>query len=88
MPRMTDLLTKCTGQAKRKRDEDQGHFLRRITHLYCGEKGIERIVSVASIERIVNVASKIMHHRAMLIALFLCKGGFISLSQFVSPLPV
>lgn len=46
MPQMTrELLAKCTGHAKRKRDEDLEHFLRRITHLYCAEKGIERIVS-------------------------------------------
>lgn len=49
MPRMTaDLLVKCTGQAKRKRDETQDQFLRRITHLYCSEKGIEAIVSAIS----------------------------------------
>ena len=47
MPRMTtDLLVKCTGQAKRKRDESLDQFLRRITHLYCSEKGIETIVSI------------------------------------------
>ena len=40
-----DLLLKCTGQAKRKRDETREQFLRRITHLYCSEKGIEAIVS-------------------------------------------
>lgn len=41
-----DLLVKCTGQAKRKRDETQEQFLKRITHLYCSEKGIENIVSL------------------------------------------
>lgn len=47
MPRMTaDLLVKCRGQAKRKRHETQDQFLRRITHLYCSEKGIEAIVCV------------------------------------------
>lgn len=46
MPRMTeDLLVKCTGQAKKKRDESKEQFLRRITHLYCSERGIEAIVS-------------------------------------------
>ena len=40
-----DLLIKCTGQAKRKREESQEQYLRRITHLYCAEKGIEKIVS-------------------------------------------
>ena len=43
----TDLLVKCTGQAKRKRDESQEQFLRRITHLYCSERGIEAIVSTS-----------------------------------------
>ena len=41
----SDLLVKCTGQAKRKRDEISEQFLRRITHLYCSERGIEAIVS-------------------------------------------
>lgn len=46
MPRMSiELLSKCTGQAKRKRDESLEQFLRRITHLYCSEKAIETIVS-------------------------------------------
>lgn len=39
-----ELLCKCTGQAKRKKDETAEQFLRRITHLYCAEKGIETIV--------------------------------------------
>ncbi len=46
MPRMiADLLARCTGQAKRKRCETQEQYLRRITHLYCSEKGIETVVS-------------------------------------------
>ncbi len=46
MPQMTaSLLARCTGYAKRKRDESPEQFLRRITHLYCSEKGIDKIVS-------------------------------------------
>ena len=47
MPRLTvELLCRCTGHAtKRRRDENQEQFLSRITHLYCSEKGIEKIVS-------------------------------------------
>ena len=46
MPRMTaDLIARCTGQAKRKRGEAPDQYLRRITHLYCSEKGIDAIVS-------------------------------------------
>lgn len=40
-----DLLLKCTGQAKKKRDETECQFLRRVTHLYCSEKRIDAIVS-------------------------------------------
>ena len=50
MPRMTvDLLCRCTGHARRKREEGPEQFLRRITHLYCSEKAIETIVSSALI---------------------------------------
>ena len=46
MARITpDLLSKCTGQAKKKKEESLDQYLRRITHLYCSEKGIEKIVS-------------------------------------------
>jgi len=46
MARITaELLSKCTGQAKKKREESLDQYLKRITHLYCAEKGIEKIVS-------------------------------------------
>ena len=46
MSRMTvDLLCKCTGQTRRKRDETKEQFLGRVTHLYCAEKEIRRVVS-------------------------------------------
>lgn len=57
MPRMTaELLVKSTGQAKRKRDESLEQFLRRITHLYCSEKGIEVIVSLYNVMVMINIA--------------------------------
>lgn len=46
MSRMTvDLLCKCTGQTRRKREETKEQFLGRVTHLYCAEKEIRRVVS-------------------------------------------
>ncbi len=45
----TDLLLKCTGQAKKKKEESREQYLKRITHLYCAEKGIDKIVSQLSL---------------------------------------
>lgn len=42
----TDMLCRCTGQAKRRKEESQEQFLKRVTHLFCAEKGIQAIVSV------------------------------------------
>ena len=48
MSRMTvDLLCRCTGQTRRKREETKEQFLGRVTHLYCAEKEIRRVVSGA-----------------------------------------
>ena len=55
MPRMTDLLIKCSGQAKKRRDEAREQFLGRITHLYCSEKGIGAIVSPCKLCMFVNM---------------------------------
>ena len=42
-----DLLCKCTGQTRRKRDETKEQFLGRVTHLYCAEKEIRRVESLS-----------------------------------------
>ena len=39
----TDMLCRCTGQAKRRKEESQEQFLKRVTHLFCAEKGIQAI---------------------------------------------
>lgn len=60
MSRMTvDLLCKCTGQTRRKREETKEQFLRRVTHLYCAEKDIRRVVSGI---RLFSLACQ-LHHR-------------------------
>lgn len=40
-----ELLSRCTGHARRKRGESPERLLQRVTHLYCTEKGIQSIVS-------------------------------------------
>lgn len=37
------MLCRCTGQTRRRKDESQDQFLKRITHLFCAEKGIQKI---------------------------------------------
>lgn len=73
MPRMTtDLLVKCTGQAKRKRDESLEQFLRRITHLYCSERGIETIVSIQSLCKMDGSTSQSFYtHNEIIIILYI-----------------
>ena len=46
MARMTvEMVGRCTGHTRRKRGESTESLLQRVTHLYCSERGISRIVS-------------------------------------------
>ena len=42
-----DFLIRCANQYNRKRGESQDEYLRRITHLYCAEKGIACIENLS-----------------------------------------
>ena len=42
-----DLLIRCTNQYNRKRGEDQGEYLCRLTHLYCSDKSIGSIENLS-----------------------------------------
>lgn len=39
-----ELLSRSTGQTRRRRGESAERLLQRVTHLYCAEKGIHSIV--------------------------------------------
>lgn len=42
-----DLIARGTsGYTKKKRDEDVGHYLKRLTHLYLEDKCIDDVVSL------------------------------------------
>lgn len=40
-----EMLAKCPSHTKKKRDETLQHYLKRLTHLYFAEKGLDEIVS-------------------------------------------
>lgn len=67
MVRLTmDLIARGTsGYTKKKRDENMQHYVRRLTHLYLENRGIDDVVCL-----LFKIPKKIQHEHVIILEIY------------------